>query len=586
MTIDSLRRHAVNVVCAVGALLGLAGLATEYFAQGALGLASALTLACAAMLLATWLIARDSQMFRYTAVSVLMAQVMALLIAGRGYPWQMDLHMAFFAALALCALMYDIRAIILGTVLVALHHLIVGLSLETFVFYGGGSLGRVALHAVILLTEAAGLIWLTLTTERLLTLADNKTAEAAIEAQKVQAMADETASERAHNQDRHRTMLVQLQSAMGGVVEAASRGDFSQRVEGAFADAELNSLAGGINNLVASMDRGLSGTVEVLDALAAADLSRRVTGEHEGAFGALKDNTNAVADKLGEIVDRLRTTSQSLKTATGEMLAGASDLSTRTTRQAATIGETSTAVVQLATAVQQNAARAREAREVAGMVSRTADEGGTVVAEANEAMDRITASSGKISSIIGLIDDIAFQTNLLALNASVEAARAGEAGRGFAVVAVEVRRLAQSAAKASAEVKLLVEQSAGDVRGGSRLVAEAAAKLEAMLAAARHSNELMDGIARESGEQASAIDEVSNAMRELDEVTQHNAALVEETNATIAQTEAQASALDRIVDLFTLSAPSDALSTGKRRQMRAAYATDGNTVLKEEWSEF
>jgi methyl-accepting chemotaxis protein len=583
MTIDSLRQNAVNVVSAVAALMGLAGLATEYFVQGALGLASALTLASAAALLATGLVARNSQVFRYTAVSVLMAQVMALLIAGRGYPWQMDLHMAFFAALALCALMYDIKAIILGTVLVACHHLIVGLTIETFVFYGGGSLWRVALHAVILLIEAAGLIWLTLTTERLLTLADNKSLEAASEAQKVQAMADETASERADNQDRHRTMMARLQSEMGGVVAAASRGDFTRRVETAFADAELNALADAINRLVASMDRGLGETGMVLEALAAADLSQRVTGSHEGAFGSLKDNTNAVAGKLTDIVERLRTTSQSLKSATGEMLAGASDLSTRTTKQAATIGEASAAITQLATAVRENATRAKEARDVAGMVRQTANEGGVVAAQANEAMERITASSGKISSIIGLIDDIAFQTNLLALNASVEAARAGEAGKGFAVVAVEVRRLAQSAAKASAEVKALVEQSAGDVRSGSKLVADAATKLDAMQAAAHKSNALMDGIATDSGEQASAIDEMSVAMHDLDEMTQHNASLVEETNAAIGQTEAQARELDRIVDLFRLDRRSPAVTPiGHARYL----ATDGNAALEEDWAEF
>ena len=174
------------------------------------------------------------------------------------------------------------------------------------------------------------------------------------------------------------------------------------------------------------------------------------------------------------------------------------------------------------------------------------------MAQATEAMERITASSSKISNIIGLIDDIAFQTNLLALNASVEAARAGDAGKGFAVVAVEVRRLAQSAASASSDVKALIETSSGEVGAGTRLVAEAAAKLEAMLDAAKANSALMDGIARDSREQASAIEEVSVAVRQMDEMTQHNAALVEQTNAAIEQTEAQASELDRIVDVFKL----------------------------------
>ena len=301
-----------------------------------------------------------------------------------------------------------------------------------------------------------------------------------------------------------------------------------------------------------TMDRGVTETGTVLAAMAQTDLTHRVTGAYKGAFARLKNDTNAVADKLSEIVGQLRETSRGLKTATGEILSGANDLSERTTKQAATIEETSAAMEQLATTVLQNADRAKEASSVSGNVTRTAEEGGKVMGEATVAMERITQSSAKISNIIGLIDDIAFQTNLLALNASVEAARAGDAGKGFAVVAVEVRRLAQSAASASSEVKVLIDQSGTEVKTGSKLVADAASRLQSMLEAARSSNALMDGIARESREQASSIEEVNTAIRQLDEMTQHNAALVEETNAAIEQTEAQANDLDRIVDVFTL----------------------------------
>src|SRR5690606_12186250 len=219
-----------------------------------------------------------------------------------------------------------------------------------------------------------------------------------------------------------------------------------------------------------------------------------------------------------------------------------------------TIEETSAAMEQLAHTVLQNADRARDANHDAQLVSRTAQEGGEVMARATLAMEQISTSSSKISNIIGLIDDIAFQTNLLALNASVEAARAGDAGKGFAVVAVEVRRLAQSAAQASSDVKVLIEASAGEVGAGTRLVAEAAGKLSAMVEAAKSNSLLMEGMARDSREQASAIEEVSVAVRQMDEMTQHNAALVEQTNAAIEQTEAQASELDRVVAVFRTDA--------------------------------
>jgi methyl-accepting chemotaxis protein len=387
-----------------------------------------------------------------------------------------------------------------------------------------------------------------------------------------------------------------LNTELSDVVGAAILGDFSRRIAVDYADPELNTLAQSVNNLVETVDRGVSETGQVLSALADADLTQRMNGQYAGALARLKDDTNAVGDKLADVVRQLRGTSRTLKTATGEILAGANDLSERTTKQAATIEETSATMEQLASTVAQNANRAQEASVSAQDVTETAEAGGRVMVAANEAMERITQSSGKISNIIGLIDDIAFQTNLLALNASVEAARAGDAGKGFAVVAVEVRRLAQSAASASSEVKALIEQSGTEVAGGSKLVAEAASKLEAMLAGARRNHELLSGIARESREQAAAIDEVNVAVRTLDEMTQHNAALVEETNAAIEQTEAQAAELDKIVDIFTIAetaerapraVPRDPKTVKDRvRHAAKSYLSEGNAAVAKDWEEF
>jgi methyl-accepting chemotaxis protein len=413
---------------------------------------------------------------------------------------------------------------------------------------------------------------------------------------KVRQMTDDEARRIVEDQAARQRMMSELQAAFGEVVDAAIAGDFSRRVGASFSDTEINALAGSVNTLVDTVDRGLRQTGSVLAALAAADLSRRMEGDYAGAFAQLQRDTNAVVDKLTEIVGRLKKTSVDLKTATGEILAGANDLSERTTRQAATIEETSAAMEQLAETVNKNAGRAAEASANAALVTETATEGGAVMLEANAAMERITTSSGKISNIIGLIDDIAFQTNLLALNASVEAARAGEAGKGFAVVAIEVRRLAQSAAEASAEIKQLIEQSAAEVTGGSRLVSQAAAKLDGMLDAIRQNHSVLEGIAFESREQATAITEVNTAVRQMDEMTQHNAALVEETNAAIEQTEAQAVELDRVVDVFHLGSGELAVAAPvTRRETRAAaparagrpariVAAAGNAAV--DWTEF
>src|SRR3569623_1122186 len=371
-----------------------------------------------------------------------------------------------------------------------------------------------------------------------------------LNAEKVSQMTEAEAVRIIADQKARGDMMAGLQAAFGDVVAAATVGDFSKRVGTSIPDAELNSLAQSVNALCDTVDRGLTETGDVMAALADADLSKRMTGTYRGAFARLQQDTNGVAEKLTGIVGKLKTTSRDLPTATGEILSGANDLSERTTKQAASIEETPAAMEQLAGTVRANAARAAEASRNAGAVTVAAEEGGTVMAEANGAMERITASSAKISNIIGLIADIAFQTNLLALIASVEAARAGDAGKGCAVVAIEVRRLAQSAASASSDIKRLIELSSTEVERGSRVVSSAAEKLHAMLDAVRGNNTLLENIARDSREQASAIAEVNVAVRQMDEMTQHNAALVEETNAAIEQTESQAVELDRVVDVF------------------------------------
>ena len=306
--------------------------------------------------------------------------------------------------------------------------------------------------------------------------------------------------------------------------------------------------------------------------LAEGRLDARIDTPMRKDFEPVRDALNATVDQLVDVINSLKQTSRGVKTATGEILSGANDLSERTTKQAATIEETSAAMEEVVHTVVANAEKAENAMEKAEAASVMAEEGGMVMRDANDAMNRITQSSAKISNIIGMIDDIAFQTNLLALNASVEAARAGEAGKGFAVVAVEVRRLAQSAAQASSEVKALIETSGEQVAGGSRLVASAAEKLEAMLGAVRENSTLMQAIARASREQASSLGEVMTAVRQMDEMTQHNAALVEQTNAAIEQTESQAADLDRIVEIFKLPEPGGRSAGGTHAQHAARAA--------------
>ncbi|ODT82345.1 MAG: chemotaxis protein [Pelagibacterium sp. SCN 64-44] len=322
--------------------------------------------------------------------------------------------------------------------------------------------------------------------------------------------------------------------------------------------------------------------------MAKGDLGCRIDRTFTGQYEALRQAFNDSLGQLVGIVTGLRKTSGGVRTATAEILSGANDLSERTTKQAATIEETSASVEQLSSTVSENAQRASAASDKARQVARSAADGGVVMGEATDAMAAIEASSAKISNIIGLIDDIAFQTNLLALNASVEAARAGEAGKGFAVVAVEVRRLAQSAAEASSDVKSLIEASAGEVRAGAQLVGKAAERLSDILGGAEDSAGLIDAIARANQEQSGALADVAVAVRQMDEMTQHNAALVEETNAAIEQTEAQAAELDRIVAVFRTEsdAAEPRIVAVLPRPAARGFPSQGNAAISADWAEF
>jgi methyl-accepting chemotaxis protein len=357
-------------------------------------------------------------------------------------------------------------------------------------------------------------------------------------------------ADQARAQEQRREMMAELGAAFGEVVAAAAAGDFSRRVQANFADAELNALAGSVNELLETVQGGLSETCEVLAELSAGHLSTRIEGMYQGAFAELKNGTNALAEEFESTLAKLSETVAAVRSATTEILDGVTDLAERTSEESNAVSMATNQLGAFAGTVKKTASEAAQATGMAEGAESQAQQGEKVVASALEAMQRIRASSDKISEVIAMIDEIAFQTNLLALNAAVEAARAGDSGRGFAVVATEVRSLAKRSADASNDVKKLVEAAHGDVKVGVGLVEETAQMFEAIVASVNDLTGLMNGISQTAMSQASDVSAINTEIDGIGSMAHQNAALVEETNAALALTDEQTRALSEHIARF------------------------------------
>ncbi|UXT00021.1 methyl-accepting chemotaxis protein [Agrobacterium tumefaciens] len=310
---------------------------------------------------------------------------------------------------------------------------------------------------------------------------------------------------------------------------------------------------------------------EALNKLSQGDLSfcvdRPFAPDFEGLRNTMNDAISQMRDTLSDVA---RSTDQ-IDTGTREISQSAEDLSKRTEQQAASLEETAAALDQITVNVSNAAKRAEEARHAAATASGNAERSGKVVADAVGAMSRIESSSNQISNIIGVIDEIAFQTNLLALNAGVEAARAGEAGKGFAVVAQEVRELAQRSAQAAKEIKGLIRNSSEEVSTGVKLVSETGEALRTIQQNIVAVNDHMEAITSSAKEQATGLSEVNSAVNQMDQVTQQNAAMVEETNAASATLAQETARLRDLIEMFQLGGPAS------RASLRGANHSSDNT---------
>jgi methyl-accepting chemotaxis protein-2 (aspartate sensor receptor) len=301
-----------------------------------------------------------------------------------------------------------------------------------------------------------------------------------------------------------------------------------------------------------TVTRPLSAARDAAVRMAQGDLSVTLDSARRDEIGRLAGAMNEIGRGLSGVVGQVRGGAEQIANASSEISSGNLDLCARTEQQAATLAATANSMQDLTETVRQNAGDARQANQLAVNTSMVAKEGGRMVGQVIERMDAIKASSGRIKDIIGVIDGIAFQTNILALNAAVEAARAGEQGRGFAVVASEVRNLAQRSAAAAKEIKTLIEASGAEVDAGSSLVREAGTTMADVLGSAEQVTAIMGRISAASSEQAGGIEHINRAIGEMDQATQHNAALVEEASAAAQAMQEQAGQLARAVLLFKL----------------------------------
>ncbi|MFP1933835.1 methyl-accepting chemotaxis protein [Lonsdalea quercina] len=296
----------------------------------------------------------------------------------------------------------------------------------------------------------------------------------------------------------------------------------------------------------------LNKIVENIRYMAKGDLTHRLEFQGTNEMGILADSLRHMQSEFISTVSAVRQGAEAIYTGSSEISAGNNDLSSRTEQQAASLEETAASMEQLTATVKQNAENARQASQLALSASETAQKGGQVVDNVVKTMHDIAGSSQKISDITSVIDGIAFQTNILALNAAVEAARAGEQGRGFAVVAGEVRNLAQRSAQAAKEIKTLIDDSVGRVDEGSKLVETAGETMGEIVGAVTRVTDIMGEIASASDEQSKGIDQVGQAVTEMDRVTQQNAALVEESASAAVALEEQVRGLNHSVSLFRL----------------------------------
>ncbi|MCF8483861.1 MAG: methyl-accepting chemotaxis protein [Rhodobacteraceae bacterium] len=485
----------------------------------------------------------------------IVGQPIAITAALAGQPWQVDMHMTFFATLAILVILVDVRAILLGAAVIVLHHLSLSLLMPGLIYPSTdlvGNVMRTLFHGAIVAVETAALIVAVLIRQRMTNaalereaaLADaQRSTEAALkQAKEAQESAEdqrqhaddmrkkaEAAQARAH-EEQHRAAMAHAQALK------------SQAEEQAIRDAHAKAQMDVVSSLRGALAR-----------LSGGDLSVTLPTTFPEGYEDLRRDFNSAVSKLSEVIGQVADVSGQIRGEASAINAAAGDLATRTERQAATLEQTSAAMTEFTTSVRQSAKLASNAESSTSRARADAMESAPVVQQAMLSMQRIAESSKKIAHINSVIDEIAFQTNLLALNAGVEAARAGEAGRGFAVVASEVRALAQRCSDAAKEITSLILESGSQVKDGVDLVIKTGEALTRITDSVAAAAEQVASIAATATDQAQSLSEMNAAIADLDRVTQQNASMFEETTAACQSLDQVTFGMINLVSHFNLT---------------------------------
>ncbi|WP_088624059.1 methyl-accepting chemotaxis protein [Oceanicola sp. 22II-s10i] len=492
---------------------------------------------------------------RIVAAQAITGQCITLNAAMMGHPMQIDIHMVYFAVLAMLMLMSGIRALLVAAGTIAVHHLILTFALPALVYPSTDlmlNIGRTGLHALVVVMET---IALGLTIHMRLALEQR----AQTQHRDMQAAAERTAAalETAETEKaRAESALAEAEAAIAAAARARDE------AEAALRRAEDNAHAARMAEETAAEERArhmdeaahaVSSMIANLEQMSRGNLSVRFTEALPDAYNAGAEAFNAALDRISDTMRQVTQETQSIQAQSGEITQAAGDLSQRTERQAATLSALSTTLSSLTDLVTKVASDANEARTQTLAARDKAHQGGDVMTRAVQAMDAIEASSSEVRKIISVIEDIAFQTNLLALNAGVEAARAGDAGRGFAVVATEVRALASRSSDAAREIDGLINASGQQITEGVQLVKRTGIALGEIKGAVEDIAQGMQTIAEATQRQSRELADVNSGISDLDHVTQQNAAMFEETMAANTALTDNARHLTTLIGRFRMS---------------------------------